>query len=78
MGVFPKMVGFPQQTHRFSLLKVIIKRGGCEMGVPSFKETPLWIFSAGEICPLQFSDCLWLGHCSGWHLFGCSGHGVML
>ena len=33
----------PNKPMGFSLLKMIIKRGGCEMGVPSFKETPLWI-----------------------------------
>ena len=31
--------GFPQQTHGFFLLKMIIL--GCEMGVPPFKETPI-------------------------------------
>ena len=36
---FPKMLGFPQQPWVF-LLKMIILR--CEMGVPPFKETPIY------------------------------------
>ena len=37
--LFPKMVGFPQQTHGFSLLKMIIL--GCFGENPPFKETPI-------------------------------------
>ena len=38
---FPKMMGFPNNHDGFSLLKMIIL--GREMGVPPFKETPIYL-----------------------------------
>ena len=39
MGGVPKMMGFPN-NHGVFLLQMIIL--GCEMGVPPFKETPIY------------------------------------
>ena len=38
MGVNPKMVGFPQQTHGFFVRSF----WGVKWGVPPFKETPIY------------------------------------
>ena len=38
---FPKMVGFPNNNQLVFLLKLIIL--GCEMGVPPFNETPMYL-----------------------------------
>ena len=45
-GGFPKMVGFPNKSHGFVLLKMILL--GCEMGIPPFKETHIWLDDGGQ------------------------------
>ena len=39
---FPKNAGFPQQPLVFLLKSKKDQHLGCEMGVPPFKETPIW------------------------------------
>ena len=68
--VFPKMVGFPN-NHGVFLLKMIIL--GCEMGVPPFKETPIYYKSC--IISHNFRMLAWgrwtfFKHMTSWAFFG--------